>query len=117
MISDRLYGHPRAYAAWNGWRWAAQFVREGKLLAAIRQAWSAYVVGNDGEACQECGRSYLWWHADDDLYGRVTGHWPTPWSDGSGNAEAGGGLYCLACFDQLARAQGIKVRWEPKEWQ
>lgn len=112
-VSDRLYGHPRLYAAWNGWRWTARFVREGKLLAAVRQAWAAFIEGHDGETCQECGRRYLLWHAADDLYGRVTGRWPKPWDDGSGQSEVASGLFCPACFDRLASARGIALRWYP----
>lgn len=111
-----MIGHPRLYAAWNGWRWTAQFVREGKPVAALRQAWAAYVRGHDGETCQECGRSYFLWHADDDLYGRVTGKWPKPWGDGSGRSEVAGGLFCPACFDRLGSEKGITLMWRPAQY-
>jgi hypothetical protein len=107
-VSDRLQNHHRAYATWNGWRWAGWYVRRRRWSAALRQLWSAYVLGKDGEACQLCGRDYLLWHADDDLYGLVTRRWPRP------GGECGGGLFCLACFDRLADEQGLDLKWRPE---
>jgi hypothetical protein len=107
-VSDRICEHHRAYAAWNGWRWAGWYVRHRQWAASLRQLWSAYVLGNDGEACQLCGRDYLLWHAGDDLYGRVTDRWPH--SDG----EVASGLFCLACFTQLAEQRSITLIWLPQ---
>ena len=56
--------------AWRyGPRWALWYVRHGKPLAALRNLWASMVHGYIGEACQDCGRSYLLWHATDDQYG------------------------------------------------
>jgi hypothetical protein len=104
----------RAYAFRNGWRWVGWFLRRGKIVAAIREAWDAYVRGHDGETCQECGRPYLFWHARDDLYGQVTGRWPIPWSDGSGRSEAATGQFCPACFTRMAKAKGLTIIWQPE---
>lgn len=98
----------RLYAAQNGWRWVAWYVRRGRLVAALRQAWLAYVWGYDGEACQACGRSYPLWHAYDDLYGRVTGRWSKP------DGESASGLFCIGCFDRMAEAKGITLKWRPE---
>jgi hypothetical protein len=95
------------YAWRNGPRWALWYVRNRRLIAAARALWWALVRGYIGEGCQECGRPYLLWHARDDLYGEVTGRWPSP------GGESGGGLFCLACFDRLARAKGIDLQWQP----
>ena len=114
-VSDRPYGHDRLYAAWNGWRWSLWALRLGGPMAALRRLWSAYALGHACETCQRCGREYLLWHADDELYGRVTGMWPEPWDDGSGRTELAGGLFCLGCFDQMAEERGISLRWTPKE--
>ncbi len=96
------------YAWANGWRWASWYLPR-RLRAALRVLWSAYVRGYIGEACQECGRTYLLWHADDDLYGDVTGRWPYP------DGEAASGLFCLDCFDRMAERRGIGLRWVPTQ--
>jgi len=103
------------YAWRNGWRWAGWFVRRRHIVGVLRTLWWAYVRGHISETCQDCGRPYLLWHADDDLYGRVTGRWPTPWGDGSGRSEAATGLFCLDCFDRMAERQGISLRWIPTQ--
>jgi hypothetical protein len=96
------------YAWRNGPRWAFGDFRRHRPVAALRTLWWTLVRGHIGEACQECGRPYLLWHATDDIYGQVTGNWPH--SDG----EAGGGLFCPACFDRLAEAKGILTIWQPE---
>jgi hypothetical protein len=80
----------------------------------MRQLWLAYIAGHDGETCGDCGRDYVHWYAADDLYGQVTDHWPTPWTDGSSRAEPAGGLFCPACFDRRARKRGIRLLWVPE---
>lgn len=106
-VSDRLYGHDRLYAAWNGWRWVSWFVRRGRLVAAARQAFLAYVRGYISETCERCGRSYFLWHADDALWSEVTGH-----RQREGDIAAG--LYCPACFDREAERLGITLKWRPE---
>ena len=76
-------------------------------MAALRVAWLTYVRGHSGEACQECGRRYFLWHADDALYREVTDS-RTPLDD------LAGGLFCPACFDRKADRLGIVLQWEPK---
>lgn len=96
-----------AYARLHGWRWVGWYLRHGRLLAALRQFVGAYVLGDDGERCQDCGRSYVLWHADDDLYDLVTGR--------SSNGAPASGLFCPSCFDRMAGRRGIDLRWIPKE--
>src|SRR6266566_5023764 len=96
----------RVYAFHNGWRWIAWYLRRGRIMAAIRQMWLAYIVGYDSEACQDCGRSYALWRAPDQLYGEVTGRWPRPWDDGSGRTESASGLFCHDCFTDMAEQAG-----------
>lgn len=106
----------RRYAFLNGWRWLGWYVRRGRFLAALRVAWSAYVEGDAGESCQKCGRSYVLWHADDTLYGEVTGRWPKPWGDGTDRSEAASGLFCPGCFDRMAEHRNIVLQWVPRRY-
>lgn len=96
------------YAWRNGPRWALWYFRAGHPRVAARRLWTALVHGYIGEGCQDCGRPYLLWHATDDLYGRVTGRWPSP------DGESASGLFCLACFDRRAAAKGIMIIWQPE---
>lgn len=99
----------RRYALANGWRWVIWYLRRRRFAAALRQARSAYVLGLDTEACQDCGRGYPCWRAGDGLYGRVTGRWPKP------DGESASGLFCPACFDRMAGAAGVSIWWQPVE--
>ena len=104
-MSDRLY-------AWrNGWRWAGWYIRRGRFVAAIRELWDAYVRGHNGETCQDCGRPYLHWRADDRLYGEVTSRWPRP------DGESASGLFCLACFSRMADRKGMTIMWVPRRFE
>ena len=97
------------YAWRNGPRWAMWYLRRRRIVAAVRTLWWTLVRGHISEACQDCGRPYLFWHAVDDLYGRVTGRWPFP------DGECATGLFCLDCFDRMAERRGISLRWIPTE--
>ena len=99
----------RAYAFRNGWRWIGWYLRRGRLLPAARQVWLAYVIGWISEVCQDCGRRYPLWRADDKLYSRVTGRVGR-------NGERAGGLFCHDCFDTQAEKRGITLQWVPKEY-
>ena len=107
------------YAWRNGPRWALWYLRRRRPVAALRTLWWALVRGHIGETCQECGRRYLLWHADDDLYGAVTGRWPSPpaisWT-GEWCSESATGLFCLVCFDRMACDKGIVLRWKPERF-
>jgi hypothetical protein len=95
--------------AWRcGWRWVFSYLRGRKLVAAIRTVWFTLVLGHISEACQECGMPYLLWWADDDLYARVTGRGRYE------NGEAASGLFCLECFDRMAKEKGFGIRWKPE---
>jgi hypothetical protein len=100
------------YGWLNGWRWVGYYVRRRRFLAAFRQVFSAYVRGYISESCQNCGRPYFLWHADDQLYGEVTGRWPK--EDGSGRSEAASGLFCPGCFDRMAERTGLVLMWRPE---
>jgi hypothetical protein len=91
-------------------RWMINYIREGKPLAALRTFWDSFIGGYIGEACDECGKSYVNWYAKHDLYARVTGQ--TRYANG----EWAPGLYCPACFDKLALNKNIHLTWQPKEF-
>ena len=67
----------------------------------LRLVWHDFVthglLGPGGEVCQDCGRAYVLWHAEGDLWDRVHG---TPC-----------GLLCPACFDRQAREAGVLVEF------
>jgi hypothetical protein len=95
----------RRYAAINGWRWVGWYLRRGRVVAALRQAWGAYVEGDDRARCQDCGQGYPAWRASDHLFGLVTGRWRR--QDG----ESASGVFCPGCFDRMAVAKGIDNVW------
>lgn len=103
-IAGKQYG----YAWRNGPRWAFQYLVQGKVVAALRQLWNSLVFGHMTESCQECGRPYLLWWADDDLYKQVTGR------GRYANGESAPGLYCLECFDAKAERIGLILKWKPE---
>jgi hypothetical protein len=90
-------------------RWALSYLFQGKPVACARTLWYSLVRGHISEACEECGRPYLLWWADDALYERVTGRDKLP------NGEAATGLFCFECFDTLAEGKGIRLKWVPEE--
>lgn len=98
------------YAWRNGPRWALDYLREGKVTACLRTIWHSLGRGHIGEACQICGRPYLFWWASDALYEAVVGRGRYP------NGESAPGLYCLACFTDIAARRGITIRWIPEAW-
>jgi len=55
---------------------------------------------NTLELCQQCKRRYrIVWNAPDDMYRKVTG------------LEDLSGLFCIECFDDMARSKGIELYW------
>lgn len=55
-----------------------------------------------GEKCQKCDKRYPYvWATSNDLWQKIT------------NKETGG-LYCVTCFDKMAREKGIYLNWEAK---
>jgi hypothetical protein len=99
-------GYGYAYAWRNGPRWSLDHLRHGRILGFLRTLWFTLVLGHISESCQECGRPYLLWWADNELYDAVTGL----------GAKGGStpGLFCLDCFDRKAREKGIRLRWKPE---
>lgn len=96
------------YAWKHGWRWAWEYLRyRGRVLGFLRTLWYTIVLGHIGEACQECGRPYLLWWADNDLYYTVTGI-------AQHRGCVAPGLFCLECFDRKASRKGIVLRWKPE---
>lgn len=104
----KIRGKSYGYAWRNGPRWAFEYLCEGKVLAAFRQFWNSVVCGHISESCQECGRAYLLWWADDALYERVTGR------GRFANGESAPGLFCLDCFDKMAEKRGVVLKWKPE---
>lgn len=96
-----------AYAWKNGWRWAFSYLRYRRRIDGfLRTLWLTLVLGHIGESCQECGREYVLWWADNDLYDAVTG---------LGNrGGCSPGLFCPDCFDRKAEKNGICLRWRPE---
>ena len=85
----------------HSWGWTGWYLKRGRVVAALRQAWGALILGDDGEACQFCGRAYLLWHAPDALWMTVMG--------------SKAGLSCPGCFDRRASRLGLVLRWRPLE--
>lgn len=83
-------------------KWAAGMRRRRWPPAVwLRLAWHDFIThglfGPGHEICQNCGRGYVLWHAEDDLWERVHG---TP-----------GGLLCPACFDRQALDAGVLIEF------
>lgn len=85
------------YAWRHGYKWA---LKSKTPMAWLRVMWLAYTLGHDGESCQDCGRRYILWWADDDVYLKVHG--------------TANGLLCPNCFDKQARKKAIRLRWKPE---
>ena len=83
----------------HGWRWIWSYFRYGHFRAGLRQVWWVLIRGYDGEGCWFCGNPYELWHAPDDLWERFSGN---------------SGLCCPRCFDALASAEGVCLRWHPE---
>jgi hypothetical protein len=77
-------------------RWALRMRRRPASAAGLLRLWWADFVLHPlfgiGERCQDCGRDYVLWDADDELYREVHG------------SERG--TLCPGCFD----GQGQKLR-------
>jgi hypothetical protein len=99
-------GYGYAYAWRNGPRWSLDHLRHGRILGFLRTLWFTLVLGHISESCQECGRPYLLWWADNELYDAVTGL--------GARGGCSPGLFCLDCFDRKARKQGVTLRWKPE---
>lgn len=72
------------------------------VRARVRLLWHDFVIHGlfeGGERCQDCGRDYVLWNAETDLYVRVHGN--------------PGGLLCPSCFDRQAREKGLTLDWRP----
>jgi hypothetical protein len=107
-VRSGLIARDYRYAWQCGLRWVGYYLRQGRVLGALRAAWYTFALGHIGEACQECGRPYPLWTADHGLYERVTGN------ARRANGEWAAGLFCLDCFDHKARERGITLRWRPE---
>ena len=91
--------------AWRyGHRWVWWYVRNGRIVAALRVAWVTYVRGWSGQGCQTCGRRYypVIWHARNDLWLAVHG--------------SVAGILCPACFVREAARKGIELDWLAARW-
>lgn len=90
----------RGYWARLTFNTARYYARHRRPIAGWRALWRIIVHHDNGEGCQRCGRAYVLWRADDDLYLRVHG---TPH-----------GTLCPWCFDAEARAQDLLLEWAPR---
>lgn len=75
--------------------------RPRTALGRLRLLWHDFVThglfGPGGEHCQDCGKGYVLWHAEGDLWGRIRGE--------------EGGLSCPSCFDRRAREASIIIEF------
>lgn len=80
--------------------WVKRVLRgESRWYAPIRGLFHALVLMYECEICAVCGHPVgAVWHAVDDLWMRVNGHY--------------GGTTCVSCFNRLARAAGESPCWE-----
>jgi len=58
-----------------------------------------FLIGHNGEDCQECGSRYRRWWSPQPLWDELVGTY--------------GGLLCLDCFDRKAVAAGYRLVWTP----
>lgn len=75
------------------------YAKRGRFVAMFRTLWVQAVLHDNGETCQTCGKRYMLWMSNGDLYEQVKGN--------------RGGLLCPRCFGRLAEAKGITVCWSP----
>ena len=89
------------YALW------IKALREPVRFARLRLIWWYIVRRYESELCQRCGRPVgLVFHAPDAIWERITGEARSP------GGEAGGGVLCPYCVDDLATAKGLPfLRW------
>jgi hypothetical protein len=85
--------------------WSIHQKREPvSFLGLLRLWWVDFIIHplfEAGEHCQDCGRSYVLWHASDELYQKVHGSL--------------GGLLCPKCFSGQASRKGIHIKLEAIE--
>lgn len=82
-----------------GWRRARHHVRRRQWVALVRSLWISFVLCDDIETCQGCGRRYDRWWAPQPLWDELIGNY--------------GGLLCPRCFTVRAEAVGVRVCWTP----
>lgn len=85
------------YSWRHGWKWA---LKTRTFLGFLRVMWLSYALGWDSESCQTCGKRYVLWWADDELYKLVH--------------KSTAGLLCPNCFDREANENHISLRWKPE---
>lgn len=76
-------------------------------LARLRLFYWHVLRRYESETCQRCGRPVqLVFHVPDAIWEAITGNARSP------GGEAGGGVLCPVCVDQLAEAKGLPfLRW------
>ena len=81
-------------------RWAMRKKMFANRRARLR-ALLLIMSGHETEICSECGRGVNcdWWCTDNALWERVTGE------------ADGGGVCCPRCFERMAEAKGVGLRW------
>lgn len=68
----------------------------------VRSMFNTIVLLHEGELCQRCGRQYVTWHAMQPLWERCR--------------DRASGLFCPACFQKLARENGVRVLFVAEPW-
>lgn len=72
-------------------------------IALLRALYWRHLRRWQTEICHNCGRPVrvVWWTYDDALWETVTGE------------SHGGGIRCIPCFDEAARAHCAWIEWVP----
>lgn len=74
-------------------------LRYNHKFTSMVRAFIWFIIGHNSETCQKCGRRYLLWFAEHDLWDAVIGHY--------------NGLRCPKCFDKEASRLGLVLEWNP----
>jgi hypothetical protein len=100
-----IRGYPKP-GALGRLRWAIRSGRKPTSFAGrLRLWWADFILHplvECGEHCQDCGRSYVSWHAPDDLYTEVHGSLF--------------GTLCPACFARQGDGRGVRICFEAQRW-
>lgn len=78
-----------------------RYVKPCRPIAMLRALVQTIATGYYGETCDDCGRAYVLWMSQPDLWRLV-------------NDQTDAGLLCPACFDQRAAQLGVILIWTPR---
>lgn len=71
------------------------YVRQRRWAALARALYWTVIRLHGSELCEQCGRSYVTWHATQPLWERVR--------------TSSSGLLCPRCFEHLAEKAGVRT--------